>query len=162
MAEGRVNSYDEAEIAATLMSLKFRDDEALHAAKECTSVESAVAFLQQECELCTGRFAVSQLISMLKCTHRCCNDCAKNYFTIQISDRNIMDAVCPFCKEPDLKDANEDEVLEYFSILDIQLKSLLDPPIHELFQRKLRDRTLMQDPNFKWCAQVNINLKIID
>ena len=94
------------------------------------------------------------MISMLKCTHRCCNDCAKNYFTIQISDRSITDAVCPFCKEPDLTDANEDEVLEYFSILDIQLKSLLDPPIHELFQRKLRDRTLMQDPNFKWCVQV--------
>ncbi|KAG8036853.1 hypothetical protein G9C98_004175 [Cotesia typhae] len=153
LAEGRVSSYDEAEIAASLIGLKFQDDEAIHAAKECTSVESAIAFLQQECELCTGRFAVSQIISMLKCIHRCCNDCAKNYFTIQISDRNIMDAVCPFCKEPDLKDATEDEVLEYFSILDIQLKSLLDPPIHELFQRKLRDRTLMQDPNFKWCAQ---------
>ncbi|KAK0182045.1 hypothetical protein PV327_000216 [Microctonus hyperodae] len=153
LAEGRVSSYEEAEIAANLISLKFQDDEALHAAKECTSIEAAIAFLQQECELCTGHFAASQIISMLKCVHRCCNDCAKNYFTIQISDRNIMDAVCPFCKEPDLKDANEDEILEYFSILDIQLKSLLDPPIHELFQRKLRDRTLMQDPNFKWCAQ---------
>ncbi|XP_063977299.1 E3 ubiquitin-protein ligase lubel isoform X3 [Diachasmimorpha longicaudata] len=153
LAEGKVSSYDEAEIAASLITLKFGDDEAVHAAKECGSVESAIAFLQQECELCTGRFAVNQMISMLKCIHRCCNDCAKNYFTIQISDRNIMDAVCPFCKEPDLKDANEDEILEYFSILDIQLKSLLDAPIHELFQRKLRDRTLMQDPNFKWCAQ---------
>lgn len=96
------------------------------------------------------------MTSMLRCTHRCCNDCAKNYFTIQISDRNIIDAVCPYCKTPDLREANEDEVLEYFSILDIQLKSLLDPPIHELFQRKLRDRTLMQDPNFKWCVQVSI------
>ncbi|XP_034940977.1 E3 ubiquitin-protein ligase lubel [Chelonus insularis] len=153
LAEGRVANYDQAEIAASLISLKFQDDEALNAAKECTSVESAIAFLQQECELCTGRFSVNQMVSMLKCIHRCCNECAKNYFTIQISDRNIMDAVCPFCKEPDLKDANEDDVLEYFSILDIQLKSLLDPPIHELFQRKLRDRTLMQDPNFKWCAQ---------
>jgi len=93
---------------------------------------------------------------MLKCVHRCCNECAKNYFTIQISDRNITDAVCPYCKEPNLKDASEDEVLEYFSNLDIQLKTLLDPPIHELFQRKLRDRTLMQDPNFKWCIQVII------
>lgn len=98
------------------------------------------------------------MISMLKCTHRCCNECAKNYFTIQISDRNIIDAVCPFCKEPNLRDANEDDVLEYFSNLDIQLKSLLDSPIHELFQRKLRDRTLMQDPNFKWCIQVILDV----
>ncbi|XP_011310106.1 uncharacterized protein LUBEL isoform X2 [Fopius arisanus] len=153
LAEEKVSSYEEAEVAASLISLKFNDEEAINAAKECGSVESAIAYLQQECELCTGRFAVSQMVSMLKCVHRCCNDCAKNYFTIQISDRNIVDAVCPFCKEPDLKDANEDDILEYFSILDIQLKSLLDPPIHELFQRKLRDRTLMQDPNFKWCAQ---------
>ncbi|CAL7943356.1 unnamed protein product [Xylocopa violacea] len=153
LAEGKASNYDEAEVAASLLALKFGDVEALHAAKECSSVESALAFLQQECELCTGRFAMSQMISMLKCVHRCCNECAKNYFTIQISDRNITDAVCPFCKEPNLKDANEDEVLEYFSNLDIQLKTLLDPPIHELFQRKLRDRTLMQDPNFKWCIQ---------
>ncbi|XP_078040545.1 linear Ubiquitin E3 ligase isoform X2 [Augochlora pura] len=153
LAEGKASNYDEAEVAASLLALKFGDVEALHAAKECSSVESALAFLQQECELCTGRFAMSQMISMLKCTHRCCNECAKNYFTIQISDRNITDAVCPYCKEPELKDANQDEVLEYFSNLDIQLKTLLDPPIHELFQRKLRDRTLMQDPNFKWCIQ---------
>ncbi|XP_024937469.1 uncharacterized protein LOC107264399 isoform X2 [Cephus cinctus] len=153
LAEGRVSNYDEAEVAASLLALKFEDEEALHAAKECSSVEAALAFLQQECELCTGRFAMSQMISMLRCVHRCCNDCAKNYFTIQISDRSITDAVCPYCKEPDLRDASEDDVLEYFSILDIQLKSLLDPPIHELFQRKLRDRTLMQDPHFKWCVQ---------
>ncbi|XP_024870635.1 uncharacterized protein LOC112453867 isoform X9 [Temnothorax curvispinosus] len=153
LAEGRAANYDEAEIAASLLALKFGDAEALQAAKECPSVESALAFLQQECELCTGRFAMSQIVSMLKCVHRCCNECARNYFTIQISDRNITDAVCPYCKEPNLKDASEDEVLEYFSNLDIQLKTLLDPPIHELFQRKLRDRTLMQDPNFKWCIQ---------
>ncbi|XP_011868564.1 PREDICTED: uncharacterized protein LOC105562381 [Vollenhovia emeryi] len=153
LAEGRAANYDEAEVAASLLALKFGDAEALQAAKECPSVEAALAFLQQECELCTGRFAMSQIVSMLKCTHRCCNECAKNYFTIQISDRNITDAVCPYCKEPNLKDAGEDEVLEYFSNLDIQLKTLLDPPIHELFQRKLRDRTLMQDPNFKWCIQ---------
>ncbi|KAL2726532.1 E3 ubiquitin-protein ligase lubel isoform X3 [Vespula squamosa] len=153
LAEGRASNYEEAEVAASLLALKFGDAEAIHAAKECGNVESALAFLQQECELCTGRYAMSQMISMLKCTHRCCNECAKNYFTIQISDRNIIDAVCPFCKEPNLRDANEDDVLEYFSNLDIQLKSLLDSPIHELFQRKLRDRTLMQDPNFKWCIQ---------
>lgn len=51
---------------------------------------------------------------------------------------------------------NDDEALEYFSNLDILLKSFLDPAVHELFQRKLRDRTLMQDPNFKWCVKVRL------
>lgn len=93
------------------------------------------------------------MVPMLKCVHRCCRDCANNYFTLIVTDRNIADAVCPFCKEPELGD--EDEALEYFSNLDILLKSILDPAVHELFQRKLRDRTLMQDPNFKWCVKVS-------
>lgn len=85
--------------------------------------------------------------------HRCCSDCAQNYFTLMVTDRSISDAVCPFCKEPEL--ADEDEALEYFSNLDILLKAILDTEVHELFQRKLRDRTLMQDPNFKWCVKVS-------
>lgn len=43
--------------------------------------------------------------------------------------------------------------MEYFSNLDIFLKNILEPEVHELFQRKLRDRTLLKDPNFKWCIQ---------
>lgn len=92
------------------------------------------------------------MVSMLKCEHRCCEDCAQNYFTLIVTDRTISDATCPFCKEPELVD--EDEALEYFSNLDILLKGILETDIHELFQRKLRDRTLMQDPNFKWCVKV--------
>lgn len=61
LAEGRAANYDEAEVAASLLTLKFGDAEALQAAKECSSIESALAFLQQECELCTGRFAMSQV-----------------------------------------------------------------------------------------------------
>lgn len=96
------------------------------------------------------------MISMLKCIHRCCHDCAKNYFTVQVTDRNIMDCTCPFCKEPDLygNDVSEDDLSDYFAHLDILLKGILDNEVHELFQRKLRDRVLMQDPNFKWCIQV--------
>lgn len=76
----------------------------------------------------------------------------------QITDRSITDCSCPFCKLPDLNasELTEDDALEYFSNLDIQLKNILDTSVHELFQRKLRDRTLMQDPNFKWCIQVRI------
>ena len=79
-----------------------------------------------------------------------------NFFTFpKITDRSISDCVCPFCKLPELHDPDihEDIVLEYFSNLDIVLKNILEPDVHELFQRKLRDRTLMQDPNFKWCVQ---------
>lgn len=41
---------------------------------------------------------------------------------------------------PDLNDAEttEDDVLEFFSNLDILLKNILEETVHELFQRKLR------------------------
>lgn len=44
---------------------------------------------------------------------------------------------------------------DYFNHMDILLKSILDPDTHELFHRKLRDRTLIKDPNFKWCNKVS-------
>ncbi|CAH1139000.1 unnamed protein product [Phyllotreta striolata] len=155
LAEGQVETYEQAELAASLITMNFSTGEALEAVKDCNTLDAAIAFLQQDCELCAGKFPMKEIVSMLRCTHRCCHDCAKNYFTVQITDRSIMDCNCPFCKQPDLtsSDANEDDVTEYFGNLDILLKGILDEPVHELFQRKLRDRTLMQDPHFKWCIQ---------
>lgn len=41
---------------------------------------------------------------------------------------------------PELNDpeTTEDDVLEFFSNLDILLKNILEETVHELFQRKLR------------------------
>lgn len=77
-----------------------------------------------------------------------------SFFHPQITERSINDCVCPFCKEPELHDSDEDTILEYFSNLDILLKNILQPDVHDLFQRKIRDRALLRDPNFKWCVQV--------
>nr|XP_022902203.1 putative uncharacterized protein DDB_G0282133 isoform X3 [Onthophagus taurus] len=153
LAEGQVENYQQAELAVSLLSLKFSTQEVLEAVKDCTTLDAAVAYLQQECELCAGKYHMNKIVSMLKCVHRCCRDCAKNYFTIQITDRNVIDCTCPFCKKPDVDENTEDELSEYFANLDILLKGIVEPQVHELFQSKLRDRTLMQDPNFKWCAQ---------
>ena len=95
------------------------------------------------------------MVSLLECEHQCCRQCAKQYYTLQIKENNVDDCVCPFCKKPQLNDLDADALLNYFSNLDILLKSLVEPQTHELFQQKLRDRTLMQDPNFKWCAKVS-------
>jgi hypothetical protein len=37
-----------------------------------------------------------------------------------------------------------------------RIQDILEKDTHDLFQRKLRDRTLMKDPNFKWCYKVTI------
>jgi len=100
------------------------------------------------------------MVSLLECAHQCCRSCAEQYYTLQITENNIEDCVCPFCKKPELRDFDSDAILNYFSNLDILLKSILKPQAHELFQQKLRDRTLLQDPNFKWCAKVYFNLLI--
>ncbi|XP_054745291.1 E3 ubiquitin-protein ligase lubel isoform X5 [Anastrepha obliqua] len=153
--EKLVASVAEAQIAATLVNMRFQQDVSIWAAKECSDLDQAISMLQQDCELCMGIYPMNQIVSMLKCTHKCCKQCAKTYFTVQITDRSINDCTCPFCKLPELHGHNEheDENLEYFSNLDIFLKNILDAEVHELFQRKLRDRTLLQDPNFKWCIQ---------
>lgn len=77
------------------------------------------------------------MVSMLRCTHRCCRECARHYFTVQITERSIVDCVCPYCKEPELENLPEDAWLEYFAHLDIQLKTLIEIDTHELFQRKV-------------------------
>ncbi|XP_045618058.2 E3 ubiquitin-protein ligase lubel isoform X11 [Procambarus clarkii] len=150
LAEGRAGSYEKAELAAQLLTFKFGEMDSLQAAEECSSIYTAIQFLQQECELCAEKYPMRKMVSMLQCTHRCCCDCAKTYFTFQIKTKNIREVRCPFCNEPDL-DANEEMNDEYLNNMDILLKNILDAETHELFQRKLRDWTLMKDPNFRWC-----------
>ncbi|MPC07848.1 E3 ubiquitin-protein ligase RNF31 [Portunus trituberculatus] len=150
LAEGRSGTYEKAELAAHLLNLNFDEFDSVSAAEECSSIYTAIQFLQQDCELCAEKYPMRKMVSMLQCTHRCCCDCAKTYFTFQIKAKNIREVRCPFCNEPDL-DANEETANEYLNNMDILLKNILDTETHELFQRKLRDWTLMKDPNFRWC-----------
>lgn len=156
LAERKVANFMEAQLAAELMAMKFPLESAVWAAGECNTLEHALSLLQQECELCTVRYPLTEIVTMLRCQHSCCQDCARNYFTIQISERSINDCTCPFCKLPEVQNddvMSEDDVLDYFAQLDVLLKTILEETVHDLFQRKLRDRALMKDPNFKWCVQ---------
>ncbi|XP_013133885.1 PREDICTED: uncharacterized protein DDB_G0292642-like isoform X2 [Papilio polytes] len=153
LAEGATENWEQAQLAVELITRGINPPSALLAALECVDLDSALAYLQQDCELCASRLPEYEMVSMLRCTHRCCRECARHYFTVQITERSIADCVCPYCKEPELENLPEDAWLEYFAHLDILLKTLLNTDVHELFQRKLRDRTLARDPNFKWCVE---------
>ncbi|XP_050096252.1 E3 ubiquitin-protein ligase lubel isoform X3 [Anopheles aquasalis] len=152
--DGVVQSMAQAELAVQLIEMRYAKDNAIWAATQCHTIDEAKDLLQKECELCLGVFPMNEIVSMLKCTHTCCLECAKEYYTQEITNRSITNCNCPYCKEPDLNGPNvtEDDVLEYFSNLDILLKNIVDEEVHDLFQRKIRDRTLTQDPNFKWCV----------
>lgn len=54
------NPY-QAELALQLLEMNFSEDDALSAAKECSSLCSALSYLQQECDLCTGKFSAREV-----------------------------------------------------------------------------------------------------
>ncbi|OQR67419.1 hypothetical protein BIW11_13541 [Tropilaelaps mercedesae] len=91
------------------------------------------------------------MVALLQCAHVACRECLRTYFTIQIREHNIGELRCPFCREPDLTDETIEET--YFSNMSVLLKDLLEKDTFELFQKKLVDRALMKDPNFRWCPQ---------
>ncbi|XP_032529492.2 E3 ubiquitin-protein ligase lubel isoform X1 [Danaus plexippus] len=153
LAEGATETWEQAQLAVKLVLQGTETSSALLAALECTDLPSALAYLNQDCELCASKYPEHEMVSMLRCTHRCCRECARYYFMTQITERSIADCVCPFCKEPELENLPEDAWLDYFANMDILLKTLLETETHELFQRKLRDRTLARDPNFRWCIE---------
>lgn len=43
------------------MAIKFTTEEALVAVKDCNTLDAAVAFLQQDCELCAGKYPMTQV-----------------------------------------------------------------------------------------------------
>jgi hypothetical protein len=44
------------------MALKFSAEEALEAVHDCQTLDAAIAYLQQDCELCAGKYPVNQVI----------------------------------------------------------------------------------------------------
>ena len=109
---------------------------------------------EYECELCCGVYSIEDLVSMIACTHFACRECLQKYFAVQIREQQRLVICCPFCEEPAISPDDDDKVFEYLGLLDQIIKYLVPTDIYELFQRKLRDRALMRDPNFLWCSEV--------
>lgn len=61
LAEGEVQDYQQAELAAHLLTLKFSTQDALEAVQHCSSIDAAIAFLQQDCELCAGKYPMKNV-----------------------------------------------------------------------------------------------------
>ncbi|XP_068090953.1 E3 ubiquitin-protein ligase RNF31-like isoform X2 [Hyperolius riggenbachi] len=127
-------------------------DDIQEAVSSCPDFRSALKYLSHECQICCNQYPYSKFVTM---THCCCSFCVLcfiQYFSTVIKEKSVTHFVCPICKKPDLeKDWTSEITMEYFNLLDIQIRHHLSPMLHELFQSKLRDRTLMQIPNFRWC-----------
>lgn len=61
LAEGRSGSYEKAELAAQLLNFNFDEADSVQAAEECSSIYTAIQFLQQDCELCAERYPMRKV-----------------------------------------------------------------------------------------------------
>lgn len=71
-----------------------------------------------ECELCTDYSHFSDMITMIKCTHKFCINFLRKYFTLSIREKAEIIICCPFCKEPKIDYENENALCDYLSLLD--------------------------------------------
>ncbi|XP_051552986.1 uncharacterized protein si:dkey-181m9.8 [Myxocyprinus asiaticus] len=152
---------EKAEMFKRILSLEgcsFSPTDVLEAVQSCRNLDSALKYLSHDCPICQEQVSFNRMITMTHCSCSFCESCFKKYFSSVIKEKSIVHAVCPLCNLPDVRGGRREESMEYFSLLDTQIRYYLDPQIHELFQRKLRDQALQEMPNFRWCAHCSFGL----
>ncbi|KAI4874674.1 hypothetical protein NFI96_034602, partial [Prochilodus magdalenae] len=153
---------EKAEMFRSILSLEgcsFSSADVLEAVQACRDLPSALKYLSHDCPICQEQMSFSKMVTMTHCSCTFCESCFKAYFSSVIKEKSIVHAVCPLCNQPDVRGAGRrEESMEYFSLLDTQIRHYLDPQTHELFQRKLRDQALQEMPNFRWCAHCSFGL----
>ncbi|XP_060729774.1 uncharacterized protein si:dkey-181m9.8 isoform X1 [Tachysurus vachellii] len=153
---------EKAEMFSIILSQEgctFTPTDVLEAVQACRDIPSALKYLSHVCPICQEQVSFSKMITMTHCSCTFCESCFKAYFSSVIKEKSINYAVCPLCNEPDMRTVGRrEESMEYFSLLDTQIRHYLDTQTHELFQRKLRDRALQEMPNFRWCAHCSFGL----
>ncbi|XP_068605071.1 E3 ubiquitin-protein ligase RNF31 [Brachionichthys hirsutus] len=106
-----------------------------------------------------GHSPGQMIITMTHCSCFLCQTCFKTFFSSAIKEKSVNQLVCPQCGKPEIKGHGElEESVDYFNLLDTQIRHFLPSQIHELFQRKLRDRALQEMPNFRWCAHCSFGM----
>ncbi|XP_044223288.1 E3 ubiquitin-protein ligase RNF31 isoform X2 [Thunnus albacares] len=153
---------DQAAIFLSLLTLEgrsFSPDDIMEAVQLSTDFPSALRFLTHCCPLCQDQVSFSKIITMTHCSCFLCQTCFKMFFSAAIKEKSVDQLVCPQCGRPEVRgQGGMEESMDYFNLLDTQIRHFLPPEIHELFQRKLRDRALQEMPNFRWCAHCSFGM----
>ncbi|XP_057680162.1 E3 ubiquitin-protein ligase RNF31-like isoform X2 [Corythoichthys intestinalis] len=146
-------SWGRCELTLSLLQepdMAYSLEDVVQAVRESHDRDFIRRVLNNECPVCLSIFPRSKMQSLTSCQCSVCLDCFTRHFTIAVRDKSIWDMVCPTCGNPDINDAENSN--NYFSTLDIQLRECLEPDVYDLFHKKLRDHTLMKEPNFLWCC----------
>ncbi|KAG7274090.1 hypothetical protein CRUP_028797 [Coryphaenoides rupestris] len=112
--------------------------------------EMALSLLTEEGARYTLEDVVAVLESLTTCECLYCRNCFKQCFDIKVREKHVMDMTCAFCERPDLNDP--EQMQNYFSLLDTQLREILDRDVYDIFTKKLTEYSLMKDPKFLWCC----------
>ncbi|KAK2822943.1 hypothetical protein Q5P01_023008 [Channa striata] len=151
--------------SAMFLSLMTMDGQSFSPADVIEAVQlnrdflSALRFLTHSCPICQDQVTFSKMITMTHCSCFMCQTCFKTFFLAAIKERSIEQLVCPQCGRPEIKgQGGMEDYMDYFNLLDTQIRHFLPPEVHELFQRKLRDRALQEMPNFCWCAHCSFGM----
>ncbi|RVE61393.1 hypothetical protein OJAV_G00170150 [Oryzias javanicus] len=143
----------------TLQGQSFSPADALEAVQLNKDFSSALKFLTHTCPICHEQVSFSKIVTMTHCSCFLCQTCFKAFFSVAIKERSVDQLVCPQCGKPEVRaQGGLEEATDYFNLLDTQIRHYLPGDIHELFQRKLRDRTLREMPNFCWCAHCSFGI----
>ncbi|XP_074505872.1 E3 ubiquitin-protein ligase RNF31 [Sebastes fasciatus] len=150
-----------ADQAASFLSLVtmegrgFSPSEVMEAVQLSRDFPSALKFLTHSCPICQEQVSFSKIITMTHCSCFLCQTCFKTFFSSAIKEKSIDQLVCPQCGRPEVRGQGG---MDYFNLLDTQIRHFLPPQIHELFQRKLRDRALQEMKNFCWCSHCSFGV----
>ncbi|MEQ2159164.1 hypothetical protein GOODEAATRI_019782, partial [Goodea atripinnis] len=151
-------SPDQAAVFLALITMNgrsFNTDDVIEAVQHNQDFPSALKFLTHTCPICHDQVSFSKIITMTHCSCFLCQSCFTSFFSVAIKERSVDQLTCPQCGQPEIRGQGAlEESMDYFNLLDTQIRHFLPPDVHELFQRKLRDRALQEMPNFCWCAHV--------
>ncbi|KAH9494612.1 E3 ubiquitin-protein ligase rnf31 [Bulinus truncatus] len=155
LVEGCLKSWGRAELVIKLLDSDLDSEvitveDIVEAVRNCQDRQSAIAYLQQECQLCFTPFPMSKIRNLNFCQCKMCQDCLSKNFEVAIREKHVRHWTCPLCAMPDLNDA--DVASDYLQFLTLLLQPLIDPYLQNLFEIKVRDWHLQKDPNFRWCA----------
>ncbi|XP_068565391.1 E3 ubiquitin-protein ligase RNF31 [Cebidichthys violaceus] len=139
----------------TMEGRSFSPSDVMEAIQLSKDLPSALRFLTHSCPICQDQVSFSKIITMTHCSCFLCQTCFKTFFLSAIKEKNIDQLVCPQCGRPEVRGQGG---MEYFNLLDTQIRHFLPPQIHELFQRKLRDRALQDMPTFRWCSHCSFGM----
>ncbi|KAM4728712.1 E3 ubiquitin-protein ligase RNF31 isoform 2-T2 [Anableps anableps] len=143
----------------TMSGRSFSTDDVIEAVQHTPDLPSALKFLTHTCPICHDQVSFSKIITMTHCSCFLCQSCFTSCFSVAIKERAVHQLTCPQCGQPEIRGQGAlEDSMDYFNLLDTQIRHFLSPDLHELFQRKLRDRALQEMPHFRWCAHCSFGM----